>query len=292
MSDAAQTGVQRIQAKLASSMKDLPPVPVVLNRIMEMTRQTDGSIEQLAKLISTDQALTAKLLRVANSASVAFAGEVFSVRQAVLILGFDHVRNLALGLSALAILQSRSPKVAEAQQKLWIQSVARSQAAGELCRRARLGGESAELLTVAALLSDVGRLFLLHALGDLYLTFAAQAEQNGTPLAEIEQRVLGVPHSQYGKDLATRWHFPAALALLIGGSQADIESAGAGPLARPILSLAAGMARAAFPTPVDGGAGARDFASMRELGLQEKEYEAMVDQVWNAVRELVRDISD
>ncbi len=84
-------------AALLDQIDDLPPLPAVAARVLGMADDDRTSAMDMAQVLSTDQALTAKLIRVSNSAYYGFARRVSTVREAVVMLGFKHVRQVAVG---------------------------------------------------------------------------------------------------------------------------------------------------------------------------------------------------
>ena len=90
---------EAVGAILARDVKELPTLPVVATKLLEITLNDDASAMDLSKVIETDPALTVKVLRIVNSAAYGFLREIASVHQAVALLGFSTIRTLALGVT-------------------------------------------------------------------------------------------------------------------------------------------------------------------------------------------------
>ncbi|MEA1973718.1 MAG: HDOD domain-containing protein, partial [Candidatus Cloacimonadota bacterium] len=85
--------------RITDSILELPPLPSIVSRIIESVDDPTTSATSLSKLIATDQALTAKILKIANSPFYAFRNNISSVKLAISLMGFDAISNLVLSIS-------------------------------------------------------------------------------------------------------------------------------------------------------------------------------------------------
>src|SRR5262249_19564364 len=104
------------------SVEKLPSAPEIARRTLATVNRDNASLQDLAKLIARDQALAARLLRLANGAFFAVRGKVTSIPQAVHLLGFERVRELVLGLSVWGALEGTSPAARRFRKRLWVHS--------------------------------------------------------------------------------------------------------------------------------------------------------------------------
>src|SRR5947208_2079491 len=123
------------QQTLEKKLADLPPLPAVVTRIMQTVNNPDTSAEDLNKLISMDQGLASKMLRIVNSSYYGFPKKIGTITHAVLILGFNTVRNLVLGVSAFGQLSRKSGSEGLDRNRFWQHSVASAVAAGIVAKR-------------------------------------------------------------------------------------------------------------------------------------------------------------
>ena len=96
---------EKIQ-KILQKIQTLPPLPAAVNRLCDMVDDPDVPLSEMVGVISLDAALTARLLRVANSAFYGSSGKVGTIDRAVMILGGSEIRNLALGISIFGVWQN------------------------------------------------------------------------------------------------------------------------------------------------------------------------------------------
>lgn len=194
---------------------DLPSLSDVVTKTLEATERESTSASEIERLVSSDAALSAKILRVVNSAYYGLSGQVSSLNQAVVILGIQQIRNLVLSISALSLLKGRTPQLRRLQHSFWMHSFATAVCAQIIARRKRFSARDAEMVYTAGLLHDIGRLYLFSAVSEEYLAVIAHAAKSERSLDEVEPEMLGVRHDEIGGELAKTWHFPAALTDLI-----------------------------------------------------------------------------
>jgi putative nucleotidyltransferase with HDIG domain len=205
--------LQTLQKKLA----DLPPLPAVVTRIMQTVNDPNTSAEDLNRLISLDQGLSSRLLRIVNSAYYGFPKRISTITNAVVILGFNTVRNLVLGVSAFGMLSSKNSAGGLDRRVFWEHSVASGVAASMVARKRRSRTRTAvEEAFLGGLLHDIGKLFLDCYFPVQYAVTLAYAERQQVSTIEAERKVLGIDHAVVGRRTAEHWNFPASLVNMIG----------------------------------------------------------------------------
>jgi putative nucleotidyltransferase with HDIG domain len=200
-----QQDIQHLRAEVIAK-KNLPTIPVVLAKILQLSNNLDANGKDLIAVIEKDQALTGKMLRLANSAFFGQSRRVATIPRAVVLLGFSTVRNLALGVKvwdALGTGISR-PRLEE----LWTHSVAVAAAAKMVSARLRVGDPD-ETFT-AGLLHDVGRLVLaMRFRDDYWKAVGGPAEADGIEVMEREH--FGVDHAEVGGWMLEAWALPPGI---------------------------------------------------------------------------------
>lgn len=199
-------------AQVVSSVRDLPALPSVVLDLIGSFGRDDVDVTTLAEKMSRDQALAAKTLRLANSSFYGLPAKVRTVKQAIVVLGFDSARALAIASSVIETFgSSQSAHIDVAG--FWRHSIATALCAKILARHAGLDQDYAFL---AGLLHDIGRLLLASSFPDQYAQVTACCQSDDTLLNEAEQRVLGVDHQRAGQMLAEAWKFPPLIQRAIG----------------------------------------------------------------------------
>ena len=210
--------------KALTRFKDLPTLPDVVARVMQIVSNPLTTAEDLNQVISLDQALTFKVLRLANSAYYGFPKEITTITQAVTILGFNTIRNLALSVSVHKMLFVDRERSLFSYRDFWKHCVAVGVCARILARR--VGYKSEENAFTAGLLHDIGKSLLERVDHASFLNAIEKSRETKRSLWLVEQELLGVDHAAVGSRLAEIWNLPADLRLAI---ERQHEPAASGP---------------------------------------------------------------
>jgi len=195
-------------AALLSRVDDLPPLPAVAARVMSMAEDEKTSAMDLAQVLATDQALTAKLIRISNSAYYGFARRISTVREAVVMLGFKQVRQVAVGASLMNNFK-RGQDDGFDLDLFWGHSVAVAVTAEALAKKSF--AVKPEDAFTAGILHDIGRLVLRQVMPAEFARAVAIARSGEAPLHIAEQMETGYSHDEVGKALGELWKFPGHL---------------------------------------------------------------------------------
>ena len=201
--------------QLLDEIDDLPVVPAVAMRVLQFAQSDSGGAAELAAILSTDPALSAKLIKISNSAYYGFTRHFGTVREAVIVLGFKQVRQVAVAASIVdAFKKPRSPADGFDLNLFWGHSLTVA-IISEFAARKFNAGSPADAFT-AGILHDIGRLALRLARPYEFSRALEFARTTGEPLRDIEPRETGYDHDDVGYALAERWNFPGFLADAIG----------------------------------------------------------------------------
>ncbi len=187
---------------------ELAPLKVVAAKAIALAEDERSAALDLAAVISSDQALTAKLLRLANSAYYGYARRISNVREAVILLGMRTVRSVAIASSIMDAF--RVPETEGFDVELfWGHAVAVGVVAEHIARETRAARP--EDAFTAGVLHDVGRLAMAVVEPDRFQTMVRLVVEEGMTTREAEFAAFGVYHWQVGSRLAQRWRFPEPL---------------------------------------------------------------------------------
>ncbi len=181
----------------------LPTVPSALKQISAMFEKPRLSIDELSSFISGDPALTSKILKMVNSAAYGFPNRISSISHAIMLLGFNVVRGLLLGVSVFDLMQKNIAG-------LWEHSVGCAVAARCIAQKKNL--QEPEEVSICGLLHDIGKVILILHYPREYETVLAKARDEGISLFEAEQSRFEATHADVGSWLARKWRFPVNLA--------------------------------------------------------------------------------
>ena len=188
-------------------IQEIATLPHVMQRILDTVSDEAASAHDLSKEIAADPSLTAKLLKIVNSAYYGYHREIILLTEAIVVLGFDEVKRMSLAIGVIGMF-GRDPARERERVQFWSHCFHTAAIAELLEREAGFGGRGA---FTAGLLHDLGRAVLDQFFHPLYeLVTANQAETNRTAVV-VEAELLGVTHAEIGAWLANRWGLPALL---------------------------------------------------------------------------------
>lgn len=196
--------------ELLDNVEQLVSLPAACMRLNEMVNDPSCSATDLGRVINQDVALTARLLRIANSPMYGLSTQVETVSRAVAVLGMKQVRDLALASAAIKTFEG-IPNTLVSMRSFWEHSIFCALCARTLamdCLR-----NQREAVFVAGLLHDMGKLVLYNQLPDLSRR-SLEASANGSKSLEsqiAEGEIIGFDHAEVGGELARRWALPVSL---------------------------------------------------------------------------------
>jgi putative nucleotidyltransferase with HDIG domain len=196
---------------LIAKVKDLPPLPTVVMRAMEMTLDPNISIRNLQQVISQDQALSAKMLRIVNSAMFALRREVSTVSHAVSVLGLDTVKSVIMAASVERVFTTAKDLGTKLMSD---HSWGTALAARAIARRVRY--ENPEEALICGLMHDIGKPVLLQNLQPQYREIIHEVYGGNSSFHQLELVAFGFSHAHVGSLLARKWNFPPQLAEAVG----------------------------------------------------------------------------
>lgn len=188
-------------------LQQIPAMPEIATRVFQMVEKKETDVMDLARVISMDPMLTAKILKTANSPYYAPAQAIVNVTQAVTRVGFRALRNLVL-VECLPFRNRQGPADPVALG-VWEHLVATG--IGSRILAPRMGGVLAEDAFVAGLLHDIGKSVLAVAKGKDYAELVAEAQQGDRTFAELEQARYGFTHADAGASVLKMWQLPEAV---------------------------------------------------------------------------------
>jgi HD-like signal output (HDOD) protein len=195
--------------KEVKTLVSLPEVTLRLTQLLESPDSTNGAI---GEVIVNDPALTARLLKLANSAFVGVPRKIETVSQAISLLGRNAVRDLILATSVASTFRGIPPQWVD-MERFWLNSIACGVIARSLAFRCKMFEN--EPLFVAGLLHNVGRLVFYSCRPDQYRQVLELSGRNQDAIDAAEQRIFGFTHAELGAALLKYWKLPERLQMAV-----------------------------------------------------------------------------
>ena len=212
--DSKEPPQQIDKRRLISGETELASLPAVYTRIVETLNSPRTSSSLLASIVSKDASLSARLLRLVNSAFYGFPSKIDSISRGVTLLGTNELTTLALGISVVRLFQNMPTELID-MEVFWKHSI-RCGLFAQLLAGHKVG-LSEEKLFVGGLLHDIGRLIMLRKVPQPYAEAILLSRREHLPLFSAEQALLGCDHAEVGRMLSEEWNLPRTLIQMIGG---------------------------------------------------------------------------
>ncbi len=193
------------------ALRELPAFPSVATKLLQLLSRPDAEVRRLIELLRSDAAFSAEILRRSNSALYGLSAQVSSLQHALVLLGFDQVRALAMSVSMGSYLRP-ALRIATLRQ-CWRHSLACALVSEELARASYFEEDRAY---TAGLLHDIGLLGLMVNYPDEYSNLILVSQEHGFDLRDTERELFEVDHCAAGAWLARRWKFPEEIAEVAG----------------------------------------------------------------------------
>ena len=211
-----------LQKKLMGMVDQMPPFPKSVHRIMELSADINCAPKDLVQVIEHDPVITMKLLKLVNSAFFSLAKGISSVRHALVYLGLNTVKNLALSIATVESLPRKNTPIFNTNHFL-MHALTTASIAQHIAKEFNIESDVTDVF-VAGLLHDFGKAVLAQFATEMFTQAVQEAEQNQEPLHIAEMRVIGANHAEVGGLLAEKWELPVELVSCIREHHMGISS--------------------------------------------------------------------
>lgn len=251
-------------------IRNLPALPATFQEVNRLMESPDSSTEQIAKVISCDQALAAKVLRMVNSPIYGFPGRISSLQHALMLLGFNVIRGLIISTSVFDAMNA-------GMAGLWDHSLGCSLACAEVAKAT--GRKNPEEYAVAGLLHDLGKAVFSLQVPEARAEIDDLVKGEDISFLDAETRILGYNHTRINKWLAGHWNLPLVISEGMIHHH-DPLHAKFHPDVAVIVQLGDFFTRV-FDCGFGGdrGINAIDPRGLKILGLNQKKIEELIDSV-------------
>ncbi|MCX7192780.1 MAG: HDOD domain-containing protein [Proteobacteria bacterium] len=209
--------------RLSAAVERMPAFPKSVQRILELSRDINCSPKELVMVIEKDPVMTMKLLRVINSACYGLPKQITSVNQAMVYLGLNTVKNMALSFAAMGALPPQISAGFDIQGYL-IHSLTTAGLARTLCQKYRRDDTDPADCYIAGLLHDFGKVVLAQFLTEEFRNALSLSIDQSISLHLAEQQIIGTDHTVIGAMLMEKWQFPRQLTETIRNHHGEISA--------------------------------------------------------------------
>lgn len=216
----------QIVADAIREISHIATLPEITLKIVELVENPKSTAQDLHKVISNDPALCSRILKVVNSSFYGLPGQIGSINRAIVMLGLNAVKNIAIAASLAKLFRGGELTPCFSAKGLWLHSVATAATAKMLCDRLRLS--VADEAFLSGLMHDIGLMVEMQYDRNklIEVVEGLGADDAGVPalsMLEVEEKVFGATHQHFGAGLCTKWKFPSNFALVTGYHHRPME---------------------------------------------------------------------
>lgn len=213
MSTAVEEPKSRI-LEVVRKVSALATLPEVTAKIIQTVEDPKSTAAKLHEIVTHDPALVTRILKVVNSAFYGLPGQIGSVERAIVLLGLNAVKNIAVAASIGQLFRAGKVCPGFSARDLWTHCIAVGVAARDLAKQMKCPiGEEAFL---AGMIHDVGILIELQVFPQQLGQVCEQARSGEVSFCDLEKQIIGMDHQQLGATLAEQWKFPRSCQLVAG----------------------------------------------------------------------------
>jgi putative nucleotidyltransferase with HDIG domain len=191
---------------LIGAVDDLPTIPVVATKVLQLLDDPDVSVEEIADLMLTDQVMTARVMKLINSPVYKPTQEITSLKRALVYLGLRHVRELALTTSVINAFDGTTGALE--LNAFWEHSFGVGMVSKIIAKR--IGYQDLEKAYISGIIHDLGEVFLSNFLREPFMEVLDHIKKHPVKLVDAEAELLGTTHCEIGLCMARKWNFPDA----------------------------------------------------------------------------------
>lgn len=210
---ATLSGKALIDSAIAE-VGEIATLPEVTVKIIQIVENPKSTARDLHDVIRNDPALSARILKVVNSAFYGLPGQIASIDRAIVLLGLSAVKNIAIAASMTHLFNSGPAIEGFSGAEVWRHSVATGVASRMLS--AAQGRPAVEESFLAGIIADLGLLVERQVFSKQLAEIIAQLNADGGDFCELENQIIGADHQAFGMALAAKWRFPQPLCTTIG----------------------------------------------------------------------------
>jgi HD-like signal output (HDOD) protein len=214
MATVAPVDPNTLVTQALKKVSAIATLPEVTAKILKTVEDPRSSAAQLHQIVSHDPALVTRILKVVNSAFYGLPGQIASIERAIVLLGLNAVKNIAVAASLGQLFRGTKLCDGFTAKDLWTHCIGVAVTARDLAKQAKL--PLADEAFLAGMIHDLGLLVQLQTSPEKIKSVCDQAKTDTRGFCEIERDIIGVDHQQLGVGLAELWKFPRPCQLVAG----------------------------------------------------------------------------
>jgi len=241
MTASATTDSRAVIDSAIKGISHIATLPEITLKIIELVEDPTSTAQDLHTVIANDPALCSRILKVVNSAFYGLPRQIGSINRAIVLLGLNAVKNIAIAASLTKLFRGGELCPRFSARELWIHSMATAAGSKLTCDQLKLGLPDEAFL--AGLIHDIGIMVEMQAMRDRLLRvfeemkFSSKGEPQ-TDMRIAEQKIIGADHTGFGAALCEAWKFPKNFAQVAGHHHDPLQLPGGNRMLTSIVYVA------------------------------------------------------
>ena len=219
--------------EILEKIKDLPTLPGVYFKVNSLLQDRQASLENVSRAIEIDPAISAKILRLVNSAFYGMRTKSSSISHAIMVMGFNTVKNAVVSVTVLDTLSLKGALQDFDIGAFWRHSISVAVLAKELAEKSRLVPVEDAFMT--GLLHDIGKIIMVRYFKDEFAKVLQKMREDKCSFADAEEKVAAIDHVQIGAYLVRKWQLPENVIEAVAGHHYHISSSASSGLVECVM---------------------------------------------------------
>ncbi|MDR2733110.1 MAG: HDOD domain-containing protein [Spirochaetota bacterium] len=214
----------RLSGNIERIIDSMPSLPITVAKITEITKNPSSTPADLNKVITLDPVLTAKVLKLVNSAYYGISNGVTSIVKAIILLGLNTIKNLAVSTAILGTMKTKGKTSTLDMDGFWRHCLAVGVTSRSIAVKIGIDPKLREEFFIAGMLHDIGKIVINEHFAAQYLQIIQSADSKRVSLWKEESAVFDIDHAGTGKLIADKWSLTQSLAEVISFHHRPLES--------------------------------------------------------------------
>jgi len=221
------TDAEQVIGKAIREISHIATLPEITLKIVELVEDPNSTAQDLHGVIANDPALCSRILKVVNSSFYGLPGQIGSINRAIVLLGLNAVKNIAISASLAKLFKGGQLCPKFSAKDLWAHSITTGAASKMVADQ--LNFDVPDEAFLAGLMHDIGMMVEMQADRNKLIEVVEKLNvaDDGTPMKEmltIEKEIFGASHNQFGQGLCDKWKFPKSFSAVTGFHHAPLEA--------------------------------------------------------------------
>lgn len=285
----SQSTIDQRAAVVSQAIQDVSHIatlPEITLKIIDLVEDPTSTAQDLHQVITNDPALCSRILKVVNSSFYGLPGQIGSINRAIVLLGLNAVKNIAIATSLTKLFRAGDLTQNFSARDLWTNSTGLAAASKLIADKAGIG--LADEAFLAGLLVNIGIMVEMQTMREKLVLVIEGLKSGGKTMIDLEEEYIGANHQDFGRALCEKWKFPKSFGFVTGFRHCPLDLAPENRMLACVVHVADHMVKQTgigFTGMVVGDS--PDPAILEEVRLTAEDYENIIEQLPESVGQVL-----